>query len=71
MQNACFTDPIFLCISRLKGLAPYHCFAYTLAVRQPLQHVEGHDGRSLSSHCWRMEPATGDWQARWREWGWF
>ena len=32
-------------------------------MRQRLQYVEGHDGRSLSSHCWRMEPATGDWQA--------
>ena len=24
----------------------------------------GHDGRALVSHSWRMEPATGNWQAQ-------
>ena len=55
-QNACFTDLFLVCIT---------------FERISTQHVEGHDGRSLSSHCWRMEPATGDWQAWLREWQWF
>ena len=31
--------------------------------RFSVQIGTGHDGRSLSSHCWRMDPSTGNWQA--------
>lgn len=34
-----------------------------LGAQRPVLHVlGGHDGRSLSSHCWRMDPSTGNWQ---------
>ena len=49
------------------NLGRFPCRA-VLGAQRPVLHVlGGHDGRSLSSHCWRMEPATGNWQARYHE----
>jgi hypothetical protein len=37
-----------------------HCWRFRML---SVRIGTGHDGRSLSSHCWRMDPSTGNWQA--------